>query len=125
MCSNKCANPVRFRGSIRNPIRYITSTTTTGAAWFSLTTTRRPLGSFRYATGTEKLDPADAAGPDAAADGCADCAGAASAARETASRRMRITRECSIRVLDDTSRGKDCGIAGLQDCRIAGLKIEG
>jgi hypothetical protein len=46
MCSNRWAKPVRLRGSMRNPMRYITSTTTTGAAWFSLMTTRRPLGSF-------------------------------------------------------------------------------
>ena len=47
MCSNRCAKPVRSFGSMRKPIRYITSTTTTGAAWFSLITTRRPFGSFR------------------------------------------------------------------------------
>ena len=46
MCSNRCAKPVRPFGSMRKPMRYITSTTTTGAAWFSLITTRRPFGSF-------------------------------------------------------------------------------
>src|SRR5262245_25041480 len=99
MCSNKCANPVRFRGSIRNPIRYITSTTTTGAAWFSLTTTRRPLGSFRYATGTEKarLEAAEAA---VCADGAAGIE-VASAATATASTKVRMTRDCSIRGLDE------------------------
>src|SRR5262249_25826266 len=106
MCSNKCRNPVRLRGSIRKPIRYITSTTTTGAAWSSLTTTRRPLGSFRYWTGTEKEAPEEAA------DGCAAGAagdGVASAARQMASTGMRMT------LLDDIPRLKDCRIARLQD----------
>src|SRR5262245_31992621 len=101
MCSNKCANPVRLRGSIRNPIRYITSTTTTGAAWFSLTTTRRPLGSFRYTTGTEKEEPVDIveAGEDCAAGAAGN--DVATAARQMASTKMRMRRDCSIRGLDD------------------------
>src|SRR5262245_27926340 len=110
MCSNRCANPVLSRGSIRNPIRYITSTSTTGAAWFSLTTTRRPLGSLRYSTGTEKEEP------DEAADGCGGAAAAdevASAARQMASTEIRMT------LLDDIGPLKDCRIDGLQDCRIA------
>src|SRR3954470_14490392 len=107
MCSNRCAKPGRPFGSMRKPIRYITSTTTTGAAWFSLTTTRRPLGSFRYATGTEKAEPA-AAG---AVDDCADRAAeddVARAARQTAITELRMARDCSIRGLDDSGRLKDC-----------------
>src|SRR5262245_41041735 len=99
MCSNRCAKPVRLRGSTRNPIRYITSTSTTGAAWLSLTTTRRPLGSFRYWTGTEKDEP------DGAADGWAAWAAgdkAASAARQMANARLRMP------LLDDISPLKDC-----------------
>ena len=74
-------------GSMRKPMRYITSTTTTGAAWFSLITTRSPLGSFRYTTGTEK-DAFDCA--------CAEGGGLTSAARQRARSLVRIGSELNI-----------------------------
>src|SRR5437773_10355687 len=100
MCSNKCAKPVRFFGSMRNPIRYITSTITTGAAWFSLMTTRRPFGSVRYMTGTEKVELAERL---AGAGGrpCAAGVDTETAARQAASSVWRIRREFTIRVLDE------------------------
>ena len=52
MCSNRWAKPVRPFGSMRKPMLYMTSTSTTGALRSSLTTTFRPLGSVKYSTGT-------------------------------------------------------------------------
>src|SRR5947209_8239038 len=45
---------------MRKPIRYITSTVTTGAVWFSLITTRRPFGAadeakHRHAGGARRI----------------------------------------------------------------------
>src|SRR5580704_14864234 len=67
MCSKRWAKPVRSFGSIRKPMRYMTSTMTVGDAWFSLTTTRRPFGSFRYTMGTEKVADVLCAGDTAVA----------------------------------------------------------
>ncbi len=51
MCSNRWAKPVRPFGSMRKPMLYMTSTSTTGALRSSLTTTFRPFGSVKYSTG--------------------------------------------------------------------------
>jgi len=52
MCSNRWAKPVRPLGSIRNPILYMTSISTTGADVSGLTTTFRPLASVNDSKGT-------------------------------------------------------------------------
>src|SRR6266542_5805882 len=85
---------------MRKPMRYMSSTITTGAAWFSLTTTRSPFGSLRYSTGTVKFELGVLAAAAPPWRPCAAGIDAAPAAKQTTSNALRISGEFTIRVLD-------------------------
>src|SRR5207253_786987 len=86
-------------------------TVTTGAEWSSLTTTRSPLGSFRYTTGTENFVLSAL---------WAEGAPAASTSRQQAPSTLRIECDFSIRFSDkrdvETVRVHSCGRAFLHSC---------